>query len=52
MDNLKGGPITSNPAKIFMFGFIQFKGAKTEFLNPKRFRNSIFTKNNGGYVNK
>lgn len=46
-----GGPILSYPAKFAAFGYIQYKGAGTKFMNPKVFSKSVFTVNNGGYVN-
>ncbi len=51
MNVLNGGPISSYLSKIVAFGYIQYKGAKTEFMNPKAFKTSSFTKNGGGYVN-
>jgi hypothetical protein len=51
MNVLNGGPISSYLSKIAAFGYIQYKGAKTEFMNPKAFKTSSFTKNGGGYVN-
>lgn len=46
MDGLFGGPVLSYPAKLSAFGSIQYKGAKTEFMNPKAFKSSPFY--NGG----
>ena len=40
--------ILSYLAKIMVFGYIQYKGVRTEFMNPKSFRTSVFYK--GGYV--
>ena len=51
MNAMYGGPILSYPAKVAVFGYMQYRGAKTEFMNPKAFKNSPFTKNGGGYVN-
>jgi hypothetical protein len=51
MNALYGGPILSYPAKMAAFGYMQYKGAKTEFMNPKAFPKSVFTKNGGGFVN-
>jgi len=52
MNQLFGGPIGSYGAKLAAFGYIQYKGASTEFMNPKIFtKTSIFRVNNGGYVN-
>jgi len=52
MNSLYGGPILSYPAKMAAFGYIQYKGAKTEFMNPKAFEKSPFFNNGkGGYVN-
>ncbi len=51
MNSLYGGPVLSYPSKMAAFGYMQYKGAKTEFMNPKAFKNSPFTKNGGGYVN-
>jgi len=51
MDKLFGGPIFSYGAKLSVFGYLQYKGAGTEFMNPKAFKNSVFTKNKGGFVN-
>jgi RHS repeat-associated protein len=51
IDLVYGGPIVTYPLKLAVFGYVQYKGAKTEFMNPKAFRNSVFTINKGGYVN-
>lgn len=51
MNQLFGGPVGSYGAKLAAFGYIQYKGAATEFMNPKAFKSSIFKQNNGGYVN-
>jgi hypothetical protein len=51
MNVLNGGPISSYLSKIAAFGYMQYKGAKTEFMNPKAIKTSSFTKNGGGYVN-
>lgn len=48
-NDMYGGPILSYPAKFAAFGYIQYKGARTEFMNPKAFKTSDFYK--GGYVN-
>ena len=48
-DDQNGGPVLSYPLKFIAFGYIQYDGAKTKFLNPKRFPQSIFYK--GGYFN-
>lgn len=47
------GPILSYPAKIAAFGYIQYKGAQTEFMNPKAFKGPFNKdgKGKGGYVN-
>jgi len=50
-NDMYGGSILSYPQKFLAFGYIQYKGAGTEFMNPKAFSNSPFTINNGGYVN-
>lgn len=49
MNSLYGGPILSYPAKFAAFGYMQYKGAKTEFMNPKAFKTSPFY--NGGLYN-
>jgi hypothetical protein len=46
MNVLYGGLILSYPSKMAAFGYIQYKGAKTEFMNPKAYRGSF---KNGGY---
>ncbi len=48
-NGLYGGPILSYPAKFAAFGYMQYKGAGTEFMNPKAFEESKFY--DGGYVN-
>jgi RHS repeat-associated protein len=49
MNSIYGGPILSYPAKFAAFGYMQYKGAKTEFMNPKAFKTSPFY--NGGLYN-
>jgi RHS repeat-associated protein len=49
-NDLYGGPVYSYPLKFAAFGYMQYKGARTEFMNPKDFSNSPFTKSKGGYV--
>lgn len=51
MDKSFGGPIFSYGAKLAAFGYIQYKGAATGFVNPKGDPKSIFKQNNGGFVN-
>jgi hypothetical protein len=51
MDGLFGGPVLSYPAKLSAFGSIQYKGAKSKFMNPKAFPKSVFTMFGGGNVN-
>ncbi len=48
-NDIYGGSILSYPQKLFAFGYIQYKGAGTEFMNPKAFKSSDFF--HGGYVN-
>jgi hypothetical protein len=48
-NDLYGGKILSYPAKLAAFGYLQYKGARTEFMNPKAFSGSDFYR--GGYVN-
>jgi len=50
LNSLYGGKISSYPAKFAAFGYMQYKGAATEFMNPKAFKSSDFY--NGGYVNE
>ncbi len=46
MNALYGGPILSYPSKMAAFGYMQYKGAKTEFMNPKAYKGDF---KNGGY---
>ncbi|MDA3844603.1 MAG: hypothetical protein PF588_09580 [Candidatus Kapabacteria bacterium] len=51
LEEFLGGSFFSYDDKLIYFGTLQWKGAGTEFMNPKAFMGSVFTKNGGGFVN-